>query len=109
MESSFDGSIFTTLTKFSVLDKNFSYAPLLSENIFYRLKVTSVTGQVSYSNIVPLKAIEERSKAFTITSIVNSQITIDASQNYKYQLADMSGRIIKNRKRGCGLNQYQYQ
>ncbi len=103
IESSFDGSIFTTLVKLSVLDKNFSYQPLLSENIFYRLKVTSVTGQVSYSNIVPLKAIEERSKAFTITSIVNSQITIDASQNYRYQLADMSGRIIKTGNANAGL------
>lgn len=104
IESSFDGSIFTTLTQLSVLDKSFSYAPLLSENIFYRLKVTSVTGQVSYSNVIPLKPVEERSKAFTITSIVNSEITINASQNYKYQLADMSGRIVKTGSADAGLN-----
>ena len=103
LESSFDGSIFNTLTKLSVLDKNFSYAPLLSENIFYRLKVTSVTGQVSYSNVVPLKAIEERSKAFTITSVVNSQITVDAAQNYKYQVADMSGRVLKKGSADAGI------
>jgi len=103
IESSFDGSIFTTLTKLSVLDKNFSYAPLLSENIFYRLKVTSVTGQISYSNVVPLKPIEERSKAFTITSIVKSDITVNASQNYKYQLADMSGRIVKTGNADAGI------
>ena len=103
IESSFDGSIFTTLTKLSVLDKNFSYTPLLSENIFYRLKVTSVTGQESYSNIIPLKPVEERSKAFTITSIVNSQITVNASRDYKYQLADMSGRIVKTGSADAGL------
>ncbi len=91
------------LTKLSITDKNFSYTPLLTENIFYRLKVTSVTGQVSYSNIIPLKAVEERSKAFTITSIVNSQITVDASHNYQYQLADMSGRIIKSGNADAGL------
>ena len=103
LESSFDGSMFTTLTKLAPSDKSFSYAPLLSENIFYRLKVTSVTGQISYSNIIPLKAIEERSKAFTISTIVNSQITVDASQNYRYQLADMSGRIIRTGSADAGL------
>jgi len=103
LESSFDGSMFTTLTKLAPADKSFSYAPLLSENIFYRLKVTSVTGQISYSNIVPLKAIEERSQAFKISTIVNSQITVDASQNYRYQLADMSGRIIRTGSADAGL------
>ncbi len=103
IESSFDGSIFTTLTKLPVLDKNFSYVPLLSENIFYRLKVTSVTGQISYSNVIPLKPIEERSKTFTLTSIVKSDITVNASQNYKYQLADMSGRIVKTGSADAGI------
>ncbi len=104
IESSFDGSIFNTLTKLSVVDKSFSYVPLLSENIFYRLKVTSVTGQISYSNIVPLKPVQEASNSISITSsIVNSEITINASQNYRYQLADMSGRIVKTGSADAGL------
>jgi hypothetical protein len=104
IESSFDGSIFSTLTKLSVPEKNFSYTPLLSENIFYRLKVTSVTGQVSYSNVVPLKPTEETGKALTISSIVNSQITINSSENYKYQLSDMSGRVVKTGSADAGIN-----
>jgi len=103
IESSFDGSIFTALTKLSVTDKSFSYVPLLSENIFYRLKVISVTGQISYSNVIPLKPLEERSKSFTITTIVNSHITIDGSQNYKYQLADISGRVVKTGSANAGI------
>ena len=103
IESSFDGSIFTTLTQLSVLDKNFSYVPLLSQNIFYRLKVTSVTGQISYSNIIPLKPVEAAGKSFSITSIVNSIISVNASQNYHYQLADMSGRIVRKGSADAGL------
>jgi hypothetical protein len=103
LESSSDGSIFNTLTKLSATDKSFSYAPLLSENIFYRLKVTSVTGQESYSNVVPLKKIEQASKIFSIPSVVTSEITVNASQNYEYNLADMSGRIIKTGKASAGL------
>ncbi len=104
LESSSDGSIFNTLTKLSVDDKNFSYVPLLTENIFYRLKVTSVSGQESYSNIVPLKKIKGRIQSFSITNTVTSEITINASQNFQYQLADMSGRIIKTGKAEAGVS-----
>ena len=104
LESSPDGSIFNSLTNLSVDDKNFSYVPLLNENIFYRLKVTSVTGQESYSNIVPLKKIEGRSQSISITSAVTSEITINASQNYQYRLADMSGRIIKAGRAEAGVS-----
>lgn len=103
LESSFDGSIFSTLTKLAVSDKNFSYAPIINKNIFYRLKVTSVTGQVSYSNIVPLKPLENIKSSISISSIVTSEITLNVNQNYQYQLADMSGRIIKTGSAEAGL------
>jgi hypothetical protein len=104
IESSFDGSIFNTLTTLSVDEKTFSYAPLLSENIFYRLKVTSASGQESYSNIVPLKKIQQKSKSFSISNIITSEITVNASQSFQYQLADMSGRIIKTGKADAGIS-----
>jgi hypothetical protein len=103
IESSSDGLIFTTLTKTSTVDKSFSYTPLIQGNIFYRLKITSATGQVTYSNIVPLKAVETVGKLFSITSLVNSEIKVNAAQNYQYQLADMSGRIIKYGSADAGL------
>ncbi len=102
LESSFDGSIFTTLTKLAIVDKNFSYVPIINKNIFYRLKVTSVTGQVSYSNIVPLKPLENAKNSISISSIVTSEITLNVNQNYRYQLADMSGRIIRTGSGGAG-------
>jgi hypothetical protein len=76
----------------------------LNENIFYRLKVISVTGQESYSNIVPLKRTEAKGSLINITSTVTSDITINASQNYQYQLADMGGRIIKTGKGEAGAS-----
>jgi hypothetical protein len=104
IESSFDGSIFNTLTTLSVDEKTFSYAPLLSENIFYRLKVTSANGKESYSNIVPLKKIEQKNKLFSVSNIVSSEITVNASDNFQYQLADMSGRIIRTGKADAGIS-----
>ncbi|MGN6298954.1 MAG: T9SS type A sorting domain-containing protein, partial [Ginsengibacter sp.] len=104
LESSSDGAIFNTLTNLSNADKSFSYEPLLNENIFYRLKVISVTGQESYSNIVPLKSATGKKGLIHITSTVTSDITITAPQNYQYQLADMGGRIIKTGKSEAGVS-----
>jgi hypothetical protein len=103
VENSVDGSIFNTLTTVSVTDKSFNYTPLTAQNIFYRLKVTSVTGQVFYSNIIPLKPVENASNSLSISTLVNSEITVKSSENYLYQLADMSGRIIKTGNAHAGL------
>jgi hypothetical protein len=66
--------------------------------------VISVTGQESYSNIVPLKSATGKKGLIHITSTVTSDITITAPQNYQYQLADMGGRIIKAGKSEAGVS-----
>ncbi|MEO9143995.1 MAG: T9SS type A sorting domain-containing protein [Ginsengibacter sp.] len=104
LESSSNGTFFTSLTSISSGDKKFDYEPMVKNNIFYRLKVTSVTGQVVYSNIISLKPVETIGTAFTVSSLVNSEIKVNASQNYNYLLADMSGRIIKQGNAQAGVN-----
>ena len=103
LESSDNGSIFTTLTTLSVNDRSFDYTPLLKENIFYRLKAVSVSGQAVFSNIIILKATQTPLNAFTISTMVNAEIKINAKQNFDYQVGDMSGRIIKTGKAPAGL------
>ena len=103
LESSFNGSAFTTLTSLAPEAKNFSYVPLTKDNIYYRLKVTSVAGQVVYSNVISLKPVDALGKTFTISTLVSSEITVNASQNFNYQLADMSGRILKAGSAQAGL------
>jgi hypothetical protein len=103
IQSSADGFAFNSLTRLSVNDKNFSYAPLTNENTFYRLKVISVTGQLSYSNVVLLKPVQQMN-TFSVSSMVTSEITVKASQNYRYQISDMSGRVIKNGGFDAGVN-----
>ena len=77
---------------------------MFDKDVYYRLKVTSVTGEVSYSNTVLLKAIQNTGKLFSISNLVNSEIKVNASQNYQYQLADMSGRIIKTGRADAGVS-----
>jgi hypothetical protein len=104
VESSLDGSIFSTLTKQAVVDKNFEYTPIIDKDVYYRLKVTLLNGETSYSNTVLLKAVQHTGKLFSISSLVNSEIKVNASQNYQYQLADMSGRIIKTGRADAGVS-----
>jgi len=103
LESSSNGTIFTTLSTFSPGTNAFNYVPLIKDNIFYRLKVISQKDQIAYSNVISLKATET-GKIFTVATLVRSEITISASENYKYQLADMSGRVLKTGNENAGVN-----
>jgi len=103
IESSFNGSIFTTLTSLAPGAKEFDYVPLTNENIFYRLKTTSFSGQVVYSNVISLKPVGTLNSDFAISSLVSSEITVNASQNYHYLLADMSGRIVQSGNAHAGV------
>jgi hypothetical protein len=104
LESSSDGAIFTTLTTIASNATNFVYAPLLQQNIFYRLKTTAADGQVVYSNVISLKPVEVINNIVKISTLVNSEITVNASQNYYYLLADMSGRVLKTGNAPAGMS-----
>ena len=102
MESSVDGFMFSNLAQLSTNDKSFTYSPFTNGNTYYRLKVISVTGQTTYSNIVLLKGMESTNGTFSISNMVTSEITVKAPQNYQYQIADMSGRVIKTGSADAG-------
>lgn len=103
LESSLNGSVFTTLSRVSSKKNAFNYKPLAGQNIFYRLKTTSFTGQVVYSNIISLKPIDNINRSFTVSTLVRSEISINASQEFSYQLADVSGRLIKSGNAKTGI------
>ncbi len=104
VESSSNATNFTTLSLVNKAAHNFTYSPLSNENIYYRLKVISISGQVVYSNVISLKTNNGGEKAFKVSTIVHDELTVDATQNFDYKLADMSGRIIQVGKGKSGTN-----
>lgn len=104
LESSADGTIFTTVSTFSSDSKEYKYSPNSKGHIFYRLKVNSITNQIVYSNIISLKSNGSEVEKFTITTQVHDDITINAKGDFEYKLADMSGRIITGGKGKAGVN-----
>ena len=104
LESSADGTIFTTVSTFSSDKKGYEYLPNSKGNIFYRLKVNSITDQIVYSNVISLKSNGGEVEKFTVTTQVHDDITINAKEDFEYKLADMGGRIITGGKGKAGVN-----
>ncbi len=104
IEISYDGIIFKPLSAFNSSTKAFSYIPLNTGMNFYRLKVTSVIDQIAYSNIVALKASGKTDKIFTVSTLVQQEITIQANDNFQYLLSDANGRMIATGKGTAGMN-----
>jgi hypothetical protein len=103
LESSVNGTTFTTLAKLPQASQSYSYSPSIKDNIYYRLKAVSATDQAIYSNVIALK-LNGPGKSFKVSTMVYSQVTVDAAENYDYKLADMSGRIIQGGKGKTGIN-----
>lgn len=103
IETSVDGFMFNNLVQLPANDKSFNYTPLTNSNTYYRLKAISITGQTTYSNIILLKGVESTKGTFSISNLVTSEITVKAPQNYQYQIADISGRMIKTGSADAGI------
>jgi Secretion system C-terminal sorting domain len=104
LESSSNGTDFKTLSVLPQTSQTFSYAPTEDATIFYRLKAMSGTDQVVYSNVIMIKSSNPADKIFKLSTMVHDDVTVNATQNYTYQLADISGRIIQNGKGSAGTN-----
>ncbi len=104
LESSTDGTIFTTLAAFTSYSKGYNFLPETKGTIFYRLKVNSGTGQSVYSNVISLRSEGNAIKKFTVSTLVHDHVTIKATENYDYKLADISGRIVMAGSGKAGTN-----
>jgi hypothetical protein len=103
LESSNDGSHFQNLTSLNANNKSFIYLPFTKGDIFYRLKVISVTDQTVFSNVITLKSTGKQEKLFTVSTMVHDEILVNAAENYQYIIADINGRIIAKGKNDAGI------
>ena len=104
LETSSDGTNFSRLTNPAASSKNFTYDPFSTENIFYKLKVTSAVGQVAYSNVIKLHSTGLNQKNFIVSTLVHDDILVNAGENYQYQLTDISGKLISKGSNIAGIS-----
>jgi hypothetical protein len=104
VQSSTDGRFFTNLATLDPKEYSFTYAPNINADIFYRLKVTSVINQTVYSNIITLKSAGITEELFKVSTFVHNEIVVNATENYRYQLADIHGKVITTGSSNAGSN-----
>ena len=102
LQSSTDAVHFTDVS--NVTGKtNFNYIPAQKTDLYYRLQVTSLSGNVVYSETVMLKK-PTGNNAFTVSTFVTSEISIIANGDFKYQLINISGNKIAIGNGTGGIN-----
>lgn len=100
LEKSGNGSSFEYATTLPVSGDNvLAFTDNISGAAFYRLKVTGLDGQVSYSNVLRFNGNGALQQGFKIyPSILKNNATVnvtaDRTQNASFQLLDLSGRMV---------------
>jgi hypothetical protein len=109
IEVSTNGSDFAPLTSVTPTAAKFAYNPFDKTDLYYRLKVTSVINQTVYSNTIVLKGISKADMAFTVSTLVNNELVINASDNYQYQLRTIGGQLTAQGNGKKGINKIDLQ
>lgn len=104
LEMSTDGRNFAPLSTINAARNSFEYTAYQNSVVYYRLKVTSVIDQTAYSNVVALKSTEGPGKSFNVSTFVQQELTVNAAENFQYQLTDINGRTIASGKGTVGMN-----
>ena len=103
LQSSTDGSNFQPLTTVASYARNFVNDPFGTANLYYRLKVTSIIYQTAYSNVITLRSNGSNASKFTVSTLVQDQIVVNAGENYQYMLIDISGRVMAKGNNSAGI------
>jgi hypothetical protein len=105
IEVSTDGLNYTILSQPSNNSRSFSYTPLASSTLLYRLNVTFDNGRQYYSNIVTLRQTTAVQKPKLMGNLVTTNsISVSSPGNYSYSVMDITGKIILKGLLTTGIN-----
>lgn len=104
IQSSADGINFTDISSIDSRQFNFTNTAYQITDLYYRLKITSISERVVYSNIVLLKKVNKPANRFTVSNFVTSALTVNAFENFQYHLMDINGNSIKKGNGTAGSN-----
>ncbi|MBU3713397.1 MAG: T9SS type A sorting domain-containing protein [Ferruginibacter sp.] len=105
LEVSDNGSSFTKLVDENKDVRKGTYQVNGYSNKYYRLKVSTVTGQTAYSNVVMLQSNDLGVKPFVLSGLTKSYVNINAQEPFKYKIFDANGRTIVAGSGNRGMNQ----
>ncbi len=103
IQSTTNGNGFTDISLLDGITNNFSYPTYQTNEIQYRLKVTSISGQEMYSNTISLKNNPALNNFIVSTFAINT-ISIQSNTNYQFTLFDVNGYPVTKGTGSTGFN-----
>ena len=101
IEKSENGTNYAELETIVSNESGFVYRPGTNGNIYYRLKAISQAGQITYSNTIVLRSEFNTQDLFKISTRVQTEINVQAKEEFKFLIMDMTGRSIQ---KGAGTS-----
>ncbi len=102
LEVSSNGRDFQSLSKMNADARTYTYLPMNSGVLYYRLRVTFNNNKQYFSNIVVLQ--NKISKPEIVTNPVHNSIQIKSPSAFKYAIVDFSGRALMKGNLVQGVN-----
>ncbi len=104
LEYSTDGRSFRAVTQPGNGDRSYSYSPMISSAMQYRVKVTFDNGHTYYSNIVTLRSTNNDNRPKLLSNLVNSSITVTSPGTFSYTIFDYNGKLTAKGQLSNGMN-----
>lgn len=102
VESSADGTYFSTAATVNIAASVFSCKQLQDQ--YYRIKAATANGRPVYSNTVLLKQPAGADNNFSVSTFIQSVISVNAPEAYQYQVTGINGSILQTGEGVKGYN-----
>ncbi len=99
LEASTDGINFTAIAAISAGEREYDYQPQQAAALYYRIRVSTLSGNTTYSSTVILKKVEF-TPVFVVGNLVQNNLQITATGAYSYLLCNSNGACVA---RGTGV------
>ena len=94
IQTSADGIHYNTIHSVSGTTHNFAYVPFATNDLYYRLKTTTISDQTAFSNTIFLKKTGKATSNFKVSTFVQQHIIVNAATNFQYLLSDANGNKL---------------
>lgn len=105
LQVSTDGREFVAVGQVNTTSRLFTYSPVLSGNLQYRLRVNFDDGKQYYSNTVQLRNSTQQLKPRLIGNTMSSTVIVVSPAAYDYVVVDGTGRAVLKGRVSTGNNQ----
>lgn len=98
-----DGVRFSRLTNPATKNGSFTFNPFINGTVYYRLVAWLRDGSSKTSSVITLRS-EQRKPVEVLNNQASSELLVGSTGTYRYEIYDLSGRIVNRGTLNNGLN-----